>query len=1111
MTIGNPASNNRKQINGNGITSSIPIDWSFWDQTDLKVIHTDATGVDTVWIYGASPGSWAYTGGDGSTGTVTFTAADCASGERLTVIPAEKLDQPVDLDSGNINQVAIETAVDKLAARLQREAERVDRAPRMKESTTSSTPTFPEPSAGKVVSWNTAGDDLENGPSVGDIEDAASNASAAAASASAAALSASAASTSETNAANSASAAATSASSAQDALTDINNAIANSSVTDLSDVTSAGSGEIITTAERDKLTGIEPSADVTDTANVTAAGALMDSEVNSLSGIKSMSVPDDTTITPAAATVLDDASISDMRATLGVYSETVTDALLANRVYQFTSRAAFVSGYAALSLEDGDHVAAEGLMYEYENGATYISDLPGFKPEPRFTTKHFGAVCDGITDDADALDEYFAYGGALAVEQMAYQTPKTDWPGRRVYNGLGINAISRPINLDDTNKTAVLVGFFFVAIGSSWETAGGTGTSELEAYRPNASDYMVYSTGANYLKVENCIFECNNLCGGVNLTYGGEVIGSSIRHCAGVGVRGQVGNTWVIETHIGQWEQTDVEYYDKDAYTGLGVLCQSGASDMRVINCHFSWMRELIRFEGTNCHVWGGHYFNGCISYLAADRTDNDDFDTALMNYYSLGSLTAVRAYNFPERTYNAGAVTAGSASNDCSFNDVYLDNCHCEHYNNRVVWTNPKLGHKAGSTFGSMKDYWWKFYAAEVDDDLDAIIKNVQIQVNTGTKAKNIVLANYSTFTWSLESYGLVGSDAVNATTPTEGDGISVEPPTTVMTLFGQNKDPLRKFYSFATGMFNGYADASTTKDGNDFPIWLRFGAVGDNLQARAANLKLKSVDGGTEYFSTGEDGTILGAGAAATTFDPSTGLASGAAIQSSVTDTSAGKAMIVGAGGLLNTATGTNIGDWDDTTIASGLYNFSNATSNIASRPTGYTTSDFGVVLVERYNANLFRQTAYRIQGSTLTTDPLYMTRTYNNGTWSTWERIYSSSSIVGTVSEDGSGNPTGALYETGGAIATGAYTMLADGTMIVEARAISSTANAATTFTYPAAFIESPAPFVNARYASGMREANIVTVGTSSLTFRTADLSDDESVTPSVDIFLVGRWFA
>jgi len=43
-----------------------------------------------------------------------------------------------------------------------------------------------------------------------------------------------------------------------------------------------------TDAEQSKLSGIEASADVTDTANVTAAGALMDSEVTDLVGIKSL-------------------------------------------------------------------------------------------------------------------------------------------------------------------------------------------------------------------------------------------------------------------------------------------------------------------------------------------------------------------------------------------------------------------------------------------------------------------------------------------------------------------------------------------------------------------------------------------------------------------------------------------------------------------------------------------------------------------------------------------------------------------------------------------------------------------------------------------------------
>lgn len=71
-----------------------------------------------------------------------------------------------------------------------------------------------------------------------------------------------------------------------------------------------------TDAEQTKLAGIEASADVTDTTNVTAAGALMDSEVSSLSGVKTLTVPDSTTISSFGASLVDDASASAARTTL---------------------------------------------------------------------------------------------------------------------------------------------------------------------------------------------------------------------------------------------------------------------------------------------------------------------------------------------------------------------------------------------------------------------------------------------------------------------------------------------------------------------------------------------------------------------------------------------------------------------------------------------------------------------------------------------------------------------------------------------------------------------------------------------------------------------------
>ena len=69
--------------------------------------------------------------------------------------------------------------------------------------------------------------------------------------------------------------------------------------------------------DKTKLDGIETAADVTDATNVTAAGALMDSEVTDLDGVKSLTVPNSTTISAFGATLVDDADAAAARTTLG--------------------------------------------------------------------------------------------------------------------------------------------------------------------------------------------------------------------------------------------------------------------------------------------------------------------------------------------------------------------------------------------------------------------------------------------------------------------------------------------------------------------------------------------------------------------------------------------------------------------------------------------------------------------------------------------------------------------------------------------------------------------------------------------------------------------------
>jgi len=83
----------------------------------------------------------------------------------------------------------------------------------------------------------------------------------------------------------------------------------------LDDITAGTTNKHFTATDESKLDGIEAGADITDTANVTSAGALMDSEVDA--DIKTLSLPANTTISAFGATLVDDADAGTARATLG--------------------------------------------------------------------------------------------------------------------------------------------------------------------------------------------------------------------------------------------------------------------------------------------------------------------------------------------------------------------------------------------------------------------------------------------------------------------------------------------------------------------------------------------------------------------------------------------------------------------------------------------------------------------------------------------------------------------------------------------------------------------------------------------------------------------------
>ena len=120
-------------------------------------------------------------------------------------------------------------------------------------------------------------------------------------------------------------------------------------------LTDATNKRLMTDAQETKLDSVESSADVTDATNVTAAGALMDSELADLTGVKTLTLPDSTVISNFAKTFLDDTSASAVKTTLGI-TDATAQVNFVPRSISFTNTSSYLSlaDNANLDVDAGD-------------------------------------------------------------------------------------------------------------------------------------------------------------------------------------------------------------------------------------------------------------------------------------------------------------------------------------------------------------------------------------------------------------------------------------------------------------------------------------------------------------------------------------------------------------------------------------------------------------------------------------------------------------------------------------------------------------------------------------------------------------------------------------
>lgn len=225
------------------------------------------------------------------------------------------------------------------------------------------------------------------------------------------------------------------------------------------------------TADKSKLDGIEASADVTDTTNVTAAGALMDSEVTNLAQVKAFDTTD--YATSAQGTLATNA--------LPKAGGAMTGAITTNST--FDGRDVATDGTKLDTIEtnadvtDTTNVTSAGALMDSE-----VTNLAQVKA---FDTSDYATATQGTTaDNALAASAVSTFGGTL-IDDADASTARTTL-------GLGTAATTASTDYVASSAVSTFGGTLIDDVDASTaRTTLGLGTAATTA----STDYATAAQG----------------------------------------------------------------------------------------------------------------------------------------------------------------------------------------------------------------------------------------------------------------------------------------------------------------------------------------------------------------------------------------------------------------------------------------------------------------------------------------------------------------------------------------------------------------------------------------------------------------------------------------